>query len=125
MTIRLVAVAAWRQALPFTGDERAALALAEAVTRGPVEEFQRKSAVLDAHCVAIGRDPTTIERSVQVRVDSAELGAVHATLRSFIAAGATHLVLNLVVPYPEGIVQRLVDEVESPLRAEHEGGAQR
>jgi alkylhydroperoxidase family enzyme len=33
MTIRLFAVAAWRQALPFTGDARAALALAEAVTR--------------------------------------------------------------------------------------------
>ena len=33
MTIRLFAVAAWRQALPFTGDERAALDLAEAVTR--------------------------------------------------------------------------------------------
>ena len=33
MTIRLFAVAAWWQALPFTGDERAALALAEAVTR--------------------------------------------------------------------------------------------
>jgi hypothetical protein len=33
MTIRLFAVAAWRQALPFTGDERAALELAEAVTR--------------------------------------------------------------------------------------------
>ena len=33
MTIQLFALAAWRQALPFTGDERAALALAEAVTR--------------------------------------------------------------------------------------------
>jgi alkylhydroperoxidase family enzyme len=33
MTIRLVAVAAWRQALHFTGDERAALALTEAATR--------------------------------------------------------------------------------------------
>ena len=33
MTMRLFAVAAWRQAPYFTGDERAALALAEAVTR--------------------------------------------------------------------------------------------
>jgi hypothetical protein len=33
MTIRLCAVAAWRQALHFTDAERAALALAEAVTR--------------------------------------------------------------------------------------------
>jgi alkylhydroperoxidase family enzyme len=47
--MRLVAVATWRQALPFTGDERAALALAEAVTRlsdraEPVPEANRKEA---------------------------------------------------------------------------------
>ena len=91
---------------------------------GPVEEFQRKSAVLDGHCAAIGRDPTTIERSVQVMVDPTALDTVRATLRSFIVAGATHLILNLVAPYPEGIVQRLADEVAAPLRAEHEGSAQ-
>ena len=33
MTIRLVSVAAWRQALPFTSDERAVLAHTEAATR--------------------------------------------------------------------------------------------
>ena len=91
---------------------------------GPVEDLQRKNAVLDGHCAVTGRDPTTIERSVQVRVDPAALDAVRATLRSFIVAGATHLILNLVAPYPEGIVQRLADEVAAPLRAEHEGGAQ-
>src|SRR5437764_346934 len=69
---------------------------------GPVEEFQRKNAVLDGHCATIGRDPATIERSVQVRVDPADLGAVRATLRSFIDVGATHLILNLLAPYPEG-----------------------
>jgi hypothetical protein len=47
---------------------------------------------------------------------------VRATLRSFIVVGATHLILNLVVPYPDGIGQRLADEVASPLRAE--GSAQ-
>jgi F420-dependent oxidoreductase-like protein len=91
---------------------------------GSVEEFQRKNAVLDAHCAAIGRDPTTIERSVQVRVDPSDLDTVRATLRSFMVAGATHLILNLVAPYPEGIVQRLADEVAAPLRAEHGGSAQ-
>jgi hypothetical protein len=55
---------------------------------------------------------------------NANLDAVCGTLRSFMAVGATHLVLNLVAPYPEGIIQRLADEVASPLRAEHEGGAQ-
>ena len=29
----------------------------------------------------------------------------------FVDAGATHIVLNLRPPYPDGIVQRLADEV--------------
>ena len=55
--------------------------------------------------------------------EPAYLDAVRETVRSYIAVGATHLILNLVAPYPEGIVRRLADEVAGPLRAEHEGGA--
>jgi hypothetical protein len=66
---------------------------------------------------AVGRDPATIERSVQLIADPADLGAARDTLRGFIAAGATHLILNLRAPYPEGIVHRLADEVAEPLRA--------
>ena len=99
------------------------MAYAELSSAG-ASSFERKNAVLDEHCAAIGRDPTTIERSVQIRFDPADLDALRDTLRSFIAAGATHLILNLVAPYPEGIVHLLADEVAAPLRAEHEGGAQ-
>lgn len=31
---------------------------------GPPDEFRRKSAILDEHCRAVGRDPASIERSV-------------------------------------------------------------
>jgi hypothetical protein len=41
--------------------------------------------------------------------------------RSFIEVGATHIILNLRAPYPEGIVQRLADEVAEPLKAEYVG----
>ncbi len=37
-------------------------------TCGDVEEFRRKSVVLDEHCAAISRDPSEIRRSVQVLV---------------------------------------------------------
>jgi F420-dependent oxidoreductase-like protein len=86
---------------------------------GPAEDFRHKSAVLDDHCAAIGRDPATIERSVQIAMDPANLGASRDTLRSYIELGATHLVLTLRAPYPQNIVHRLADEVAEPLRAEH------
>jgi F420-dependent oxidoreductase-like protein len=90
---------------------------------GSVEQFQHKSHVLDEHCAAIGRDPATIERSIQMPVDPANLGEVRDLMRPFIAAGATHLILNLRWPYPEGIAHRLAQEVAEPLRAEHAASA--
>ena len=86
---------------------------------GPVEEFRHKNEVLDGHCAAIGRDPASIERSMQITMDPANLGAARDTLRGFIASGATHLILNLRAPYPEDLVRRLAAEVAEPLRAEH------
>src|SRR5205814_3740001 len=65
---------------------------------GPVETFRHKNEVLDRHCAAVGRDPAAIRRSVQVRIDSANLGATRETLAGFIAAGATHLILMLTPP---------------------------
>ncbi len=44
-------------------------------TRVGVEEFRHKSAVLDEHCAAIGRDPAEIVRSVQILVSRDEVAA--------------------------------------------------
>lgn len=79
---------------------------------GPdVETFQHKHAVLREHCATIGRDPAEIEISVQTRVDYDDLTGSVAALRPLIEAGATHLILMLAAPYPEGIVARLADVV--------------
>lgn len=86
---------------------------------GGVEDFRHKSEVLDNHCAAIGRDPATIERSVQFLINLNDLSQTRDTLRSFIEAGATHLILNLRAPYPEGVVHRLAEEVAEPLSAEY------
>lgn len=86
-------------------------------TRGDIEEFRRKSAVLDEHCASIGRDPTTIARSVQILVTGEDSAGTPASPRGplpsilgpagarevllqFIDAGATHLVLAPVPPIP-------------------------
>jgi F420-dependent oxidoreductase-like protein len=76
-----------------------------------VEEFKHKVSVLHEHCAAVGRDPGQIELSVQTRVDYDNLPATVATLQPLVEAGATHLVLMLAYPYPDGIVARLADEV--------------
>src|SRR5215469_13935959 len=80
----------------------------------PPEEYRNKSTVLDKHCAAIGRDPATIERSVQLYVDTTDLAATRRLTREFIASGATHVILQLHAPYPAGIVQRLAEDVAEP-----------
>lgn len=74
-----------------------------------VAEFARKSAILDAHCKAIGRDPQTIERSVQVVADLAHSEEVQQSLRGYVTAGATHLILELPPPFTSGMVNRVAD----------------
>jgi hypothetical protein len=73
--------------------------------------FRHKQNVLGEHCAAIGRNPDEIERSVQVRVDYDDLAASAAALQPLVDAGATHIILGLGYPYPEGIVARLAEEV--------------
>jgi F420-dependent oxidoreductase-like protein len=87
-------------------------------TGGGVESFQQKNAVLESHCADIGRDPDTIVRSTQVRVNPADLGEVRGRVRDYAQAGITHLILSLQAPYPEGIVHRLDEEIVQPVKAE-------
>jgi F420-dependent oxidoreductase-like protein len=88
---------------------------------GPVDDFIHKNQVLNEHCAAIGRDPASIERSVQYRVAPGDdLGAVRDTLRGYIQAGATHIIPYLTPPYPKDIVPRLAGEIVEPLKAEFE-----
>jgi F420-dependent oxidoreductase-like protein len=88
---------------------------------GSPEEFRHKSEVLDEHCAAIGRDPKTIERSIQPIMNYNDLGETIDRIHPYIKEGATHIILNLRAPYPQGIVHRLADEVVAPLQAEFEG----
>ncbi|MDQ2714497.1 MAG: LLM class F420-dependent oxidoreductase [Chloroflexota bacterium] len=88
---------------------------------GPVEDFRHKNEVLDTHCVAVGRDPATVERSIQMAINPNDLSITRNAIRDFVEAGATHIILNLRPPFPQGIVQRLADEVAEPLKAEYAG----
>jgi F420-dependent oxidoreductase-like protein len=85
---------------------------------GTVEDFKHKSAVLNQHCAAIGRDPATITRSIQLRPNLDEPERERDVMRGYIEAGASHLVVILQPPYPEGIAHRLAETIFEPLLAE-------
>lgn len=84
---------------------------------GSVETFDQKIAILNEHCAAIGRNPEEIVRSVQLPVNYDDLDATTQTVQQFVEAGATHLILNLRYPYPEGIVARLAEQVVPRIHA--------
>ena len=84
---------------------------------GPVETFRHKTAVLHEHCAAVERDPQEIELSVQVPVNYDDLSATIQTAQGYVDAGATHLILNLRYPYPDGIVTRLAEQVVPQIHA--------
>jgi F420-dependent oxidoreductase-like protein len=87
---------------------------------GGVENFKHKSAILDDHCAAVGRDPKAIERSIQILVNYNNPAETLNEIKPYIEAGATHIILNLRAPYPEGIVHRIGKEIAEPLKAEFE-----
>jgi F420-dependent oxidoreductase-like protein len=84
---------------------------------GSIETFAHKVKVLHDHCAAIGRDPAEIELSVQVLVNYANLDETVTIVQDYVNSGATHLILNLRYPYPDGIVARLAEEVVPKVRA--------
>jgi len=84
---------------------------------GDVEEYNHKMNVLRQHCQAVGRDPAEIRLSAQPVVNYENLAETAQTVQKYVNIGVTHVVLNLRPPYPEGIAQRLADEVIAKVHA--------
>ncbi len=81
-------------------------------------EFSHKSGVLDQHGAAAGRDPDEIVRSVQILVrceDPSTPAATQELLLELIAAGARHLVLAPIPPWPAKPASWLAEEVVHPV----------
>ncbi len=92
------------------------------------DEFRHKSRVLDQHCAAVGRDPGEITRSNQILINCADRGAADAArslLLELIDAGASHLVLAPIPPWPPNPVSWLATEIAEPVLAELEPGRAR
>jgi alkanesulfonate monooxygenase SsuD/methylene tetrahydromethanopterin reductase-like flavin-dependent oxidoreductase (luciferase family) len=84
-------------------------------------ETRRLNGVLDDHCRAIGRDPATISRSVQLFAEPEELARTRLEVGALIASGADHIVLNLLPPYARDLLPRLLRDVIEPVRASSTG----
>ncbi|HEV7125921.1 MAG TPA: LLM class F420-dependent oxidoreductase, partial [Ktedonobacterales bacterium] len=86
---------------------------------GSPEEFTHKNTVLDQHCAAIGRDPATIERSVQVLCDPEHPERTRTTLEGLIDTGATHLIITFRPPHTAGLARLAAEQIAEPLRAKY------
>jgi alkanesulfonate monooxygenase SsuD/methylene tetrahydromethanopterin reductase-like flavin-dependent oxidoreductase (luciferase family) len=75
------------------------------------EEYKHKVAVFHEHCDAVGRDPNTIQHSIQQRVIYDDMQQTAESLQKYIDAGANHLIFSFSYPYPDSIVQQVVEEV--------------
>jgi alkanesulfonate monooxygenase SsuD/methylene tetrahydromethanopterin reductase-like flavin-dependent oxidoreductase (luciferase family) len=81
-------------------------------------EFRRKSAILDEHCAAAGRDPAEITRSMQVLVPAGDPAPTRDRLLELIGEGVTHLVLAPMPPWPDRPARWLADEIAAPVAAQ-------
>jgi F420-dependent oxidoreductase-like protein len=71
-----------------------------AIGRKSVEEFVHKMRVLDEHCRAVGRDPTSLRRSIQVHVrEDGDVDRVSTRMEELIAAGFSDYIV--IVPAPD------------------------
>jgi probable F420-dependent oxidoreductase len=73
-------------------------------TFGPPEHFAQKSAVLDEWCAKLGRDPSTIERTVGVGADD-----VHDVER-YLDAGADHVIVMTGTPFDLAPLASLIEQ---------------
>jgi alkanesulfonate monooxygenase SsuD/methylene tetrahydromethanopterin reductase-like flavin-dependent oxidoreductase (luciferase family) len=102
-------------------------------TRGDVAEFRRLSEVLDEQCAAIGRDPASIVRSVQLLVSAdptggghrqpalpgrADAAATRDLVLAFVDAGVRHIVLAPIAPGIDRPARWLAEAVVEPVMAQ-------
>src|SRR3954452_11311943 len=76
-------------------------------TFGPPETYAHKNAVLDRWCEELGRDPSTIERTVGIPANEVD------DVEAYLEAGATHLIVMTGHPYDLGPVERLLGLAQS------------
>ncbi|MEU7912930.1 LLM class flavin-dependent oxidoreductase [Microbispora bryophytorum] len=78
---------------------------------GDIDDAVGRSALLDRYCAEIGRDPTSITRSIHLPVSYDRPGPTRDAIGEAIDAGFRHIVLGLPSPYPAGVARWVADEL--------------
>lgn len=76
-----------------------------------IEDAVRRSATLDRFCADIGRDPSSILRSVILNASYDRPGTTREAIAGALDAGFLHIVLALPAPYPERVARWVADEL--------------
>ncbi|MHB8619296.1 MAG: TIGR03560 family F420-dependent LLM class oxidoreductase [Chloroflexota bacterium] len=82
---------------------------------GPVDDYRAKVETLERHLATVGRDPASLERSVQFRAGSLSTASA-ATAKAYVELGADHLVLSLSQPFRPAEVGWMWREIVPAIR---------
>jgi len=91
--------------------------LQQVAEHASLEFLAERSAVLDRQCEAVGRDPSSVLRSVQLIVSADDPAAVRQLVGRVIDAGFGHVVLAVRPPAPDNVARWLANEIIGPVRA--------
>ncbi len=78
---------------------------------GDLDDCFGRSALLDELCTEIGRDPTSITRSIHLRVSYEHADATREAIMRAIEAGFRHIVFGLPAPYPDNVARWITSEL--------------
>lgn len=72
-----------------------------------------RSRLLDRYCIEIGREPTTLVRSIYLPVSYEQTDLTQDAIGRAVDAGFEHVVLGLPSPYPVGVAQWVAEQLIS------------
>ncbi|GAC1497829.1 MAG: LLM class flavin-dependent oxidoreductase [Ktedonobacteraceae bacterium] len=78
---------------------------------GDIDDAVRRGALLDRFCAEIGRDPTSIIRSIFLPVSYDHPINTRNSIAEAIDAGFQHIVLGLPAPYPANVARWVTNEI--------------
>jgi alkanesulfonate monooxygenase SsuD/methylene tetrahydromethanopterin reductase-like flavin-dependent oxidoreductase (luciferase family) len=82
---------------------------------GGIEDAVLRSALLDRCCAEIGRNPSSIVRSIHLPVSYEEPGITRDAIAEAIDGGFRHIVLGLPAPYRANVARWVADELLAPV----------